>query len=93
MHSLLQNRIAIAKRAGELSKIGMKRYQAENRLLLYPDISSSHSAQMDRINSRSEFRGELIKDLLKIREEFQRMAGLPIDYWDCMSYAKERHSP
>lgn len=77
----LQLRTAIAKRAGELSKVGMRRYKAENRLLLHPSIVDSHSSAMDRIRSVTELRQELVKDLMKVRVEFEKMAALPIEEW------------
>ena len=81
MTSPLQIREAIAKRAGALSQIGMKRYQAENRLLLYPDVSTNHSIQMDRARVRSDFRIELVKDLEEIKAEFLKQANLPLEHW------------
>jgi hypothetical protein len=81
MHSPLQIRTAIDVRAGELSKIGMRRYALENRLLLYPDVSASHSSQMDRIRVRNEFRTELVKDLEEVKAEFLKQANLPLEHW------------
>ena len=74
-------RAAIDRRAAELSKIGARRYAAENRLLLYPDVSRSHSTQMDRIRVRNEFRVELSKELSKIIAEFDRVANFPLENW------------
>mgnify|MGYP001573279038 CR=1 FL=1 len=77
----LQVQTAIAKRSGELSKLGMRRYAAENRLLLYPDVSGSHSVAMDRARVRSEFRSEMVRNLEEIRAEFLKQANLPLENW------------
>lgn len=79
--SNLQISEAIARRAGELSKVGMRRYAAENRLLLYPCLSSNHSAAMEKIDVRGELRKLLCKELTAIREEFSKMANKPIEDW------------
>ena len=74
-------RAAIDRRAAELSKIGARRYAAENRLLLYPDVSRSHSTQMDRISVRKEFRKKLQKNLEEINAEFDKTTNLPLEHW------------
>ena len=81
MLTSLQIITATDNRAGALSKIGMRRYALENRLLLYPDVSGSHSSQMDRIRVRNEFRAELVKDLEEVKAEFLKQANLPLEDW------------
>lgn len=81
MDSLLQVKTAIARRAGELSKIGMRRYQAENKLLIHPSMSGSHSSSMDRIRAVSDLRCKLHEDLAEVREEFLKVACLPLEHW------------
>lgn len=77
----LQDRNAIARRAGELSKIGARRYAAENKLLLYPDLTSNHSVAMGHSSVRKEFRSELSRNLEDIKTEFMTVANLPIENW------------
>lgn len=76
-----QLRAAIGDRAGALSKIGMRRYLSENRLLLYPDLSDNHSASMEKIKIRSELRQAICKELGAIRDEFLKVANKPIEEW------------
>lgn len=77
----LQLREATAKRAGVLSEIGARRYETENRLLLYPDLSDNHSASMEKIKIRSELRQAICERLQAIREEFSKVADRPIEDW------------
>lgn len=81
MHSLLQLRTAVARRSGELSKVGVRRYAAENMLLIYPDLSNNHSVSMEKIDVRKELRRAIYESLLIAREEFQKMSAKPIEEW------------
>lgn len=76
-----QLRAAIEHRAGALSKIGIRRYGSENRLLLYPDLSDNHSASMEKIKIRSELRQAICKELTAIRDEFLKVAAKPMEEW------------
>lgn len=81
MCSLLQLRTAVARRAGELSKVGVRRYEAENMLLIYPDLSDNHSVSMEKIDARRELRRAICERLLITREEFHQMAAKLIEEW------------
>lgn len=81
MCSLLQLRTAVARRSGELSKVGVRRYEAENMLLIYPDLSDYHSVSMEKIEARRDLRLLICKKLQAIREEFRKMAAKPIEEW------------